>query len=60
MSLAAAYFITDYMSRHGYDPDMYVLPIHSAIMDLAGELLLVSCFELASAIGLHVRSHISS
>ena len=60
MSLAAAYFITDYMSRHGYDPDMYVLPIHSAVMDLVGELLLVSCFELASAIGLHVRSHVSS
>ncbi|KAF8496847.1 Mg transporter [Russula emetica] len=59
VSLAAAYFITDYMSRHGYDPDVYVMPIHSAIMDLMGELLLVSCFELASAIGLHVRSHIS-
>lgn len=39
---------------------MYVMPIHSAIMDLVGELLLVSCFELASAIGLRVRSHISS
>ncbi len=60
MSLAAAYFITDYMSRRGYDPDVYVLPIHSAIVDLVGELLLVSCFELASAIGLHVGSHLSS
>ncbi|KAI0270288.1 hypothetical protein BGY98DRAFT_1100771 [Russula aff. rugulosa BPL654] len=60
VSLAAAYFITDYMSRRGYDPDMYVMPIHSGITDLIGELLLVSCFELASAIGLHVRSHISS
>jgi solute carrier family 41 len=53
------YFITDYLSKRRYDPDMYALPIHSAIMDLVGELLLVSCFELASAIGLHVRSHLS-
>jgi solute carrier family 41 len=48
------------MAKRGYDPDMYVMPIHSAIMDLVGELLLVSCFELASAIGLHVRNHTTS
>ncbi|KAH9992844.1 hypothetical protein BJV77DRAFT_1001392 [Russula vinacea] len=47
------------LSKRRYDPDMYAMPIHSAIMDLVGELLLVSCFELASAIGLHVRSHLS-
>lgn len=60
LSLAVAYFITNYLSKRGYDPDMYVLPIHSAVTDLVGELLLVTCFELASAIGLHVRSHSSS
>ena len=60
-SLTAAYFITNYFSKRGYDPDMYVMPIHSAVADLVGELLLVSCFELASAIGLHVRtSHSTS
>jgi hypothetical protein len=40
----------------------YSMPIHSALilMDLVGEILLVACFdlcfELASGIGLHVRS----
>ncbi|KAH9972906.1 hypothetical protein BJV74DRAFT_968188 [Russula compacta] len=56
-SLVIAYFITNYLSRRGYDPDVYSLPIHSAIVDLLGQLLLVSCFELASALGLRVRSH---
>jgi solute carrier family 41 len=57
ISLIVAYYITNYLARHGYDPDMYALPIHSAILDLVGQLLLVSSFELASALGLHVRSH---
>ena len=58
ISLIVAYHITNYLARHGYDPDMYAMPIHSAIMDLMGQLLLVSSFELASALGLHVRSHL--
>ena len=49
--------LTPFLWSHNYDPDMYALPIHSSLMDLLGELLLVACFELASAIGLHVRSH---
>lgn len=57
ISLIVAYYITNYLARHGYDPDVYALPIHSAILDLVGQLLLVSTFELASALGLHVRSH---
>jgi solute carrier family 41 len=57
ISLSVAYVLTTYLWSHNYDPDMYALPIHSALMDLVGELLLVACFELASAIGLHVRSH---
>ncbi|KAI0303295.1 hypothetical protein B0F90DRAFT_1816136 [Multifurca ochricompacta] len=56
ISLAVAYILTNYLWRHGYDPDVYALPIHSAFMDLLGQLLLVSCFELASAVGLRVRS----
>jgi solute carrier family 41 len=58
LSLIAAYYITNYLARHGYDPDMYALPIHSAIMDLVGQFMLVASFELASALGLHVRSHL--
>jgi solute carrier family 41 len=55
VSLILAYYLTNYLARHGYDPDIYALPIHSAIMDLIGQLSLVSSFELASALGLHVR-----
>ena len=57
ISLIVAYYITNYLARHGYDPDVYALPIHSAILDLVGQLMLGSTFELASALGLHVRSH---
>ena len=57
VSLIVAYYITNYLARHGYDPDMYAMPIHSATVDLMGQLLLVSSFELASILGLHVRSH---
>ncbi|KAI9453738.1 Mg transporter [Russula earlei] len=60
LSLVVAYIITNHLSRHGYDPDMYAMPIHSAIMDLLGQLLLVSSFELASLFGLHVRTHLAA
>ncbi|KAI9436318.1 hypothetical protein H4582DRAFT_1965955 [Lactarius indigo] len=59
ISLVAGYALTNYLWSHKYDPDMYALPIHAALMDLVGQLLLVACFELATAIGLHVRSHSS-
>jgi solute carrier family 41 len=60
VSLVVAYYVTNYLASHGYDPDMYAMPIHSAIMDLMGQLMLVTSFELASALGLHVRSHLRS
>jgi len=60
LSLVVGYFITDYLSKHEYDPDVYALPIHSAIMDLFGQVLLVSCFELASKLGFHVSSHLAA
>ena len=60
VSLIMAYYITNYLARHGYDPDVYAMPIHSAIMDLTGQLLLVTSFELASVLGLHVRSHLQT
>jgi solute carrier family 41 len=60
VSLVVAYHVTTYLANRGYDPDMYAMPIHSAIMDLTGQLMLVTSFELASALGLHVRSHLRS
>ncbi|KAI0255234.1 Mg transporter [Lactifluus subvellereus] len=56
ISLAVGYYLTNYLWARGLDPDIYALPIHSAIMDLMGQLLLLLCFEIASAVGFHVRS----
>ncbi|KAF8638855.1 hypothetical protein AX17_001911 [Amanita inopinata Kibby_2008] len=47
-SLCIARLLTDLLWKRGLDPDMYALPIHSALMDLIGQLLLVLCFELVS------------
>jgi solute carrier family 41 len=35
---------------------MYALPIHSAFIDLAGQLLLVLCFEIVSILGGNVTT----
>ncbi|KAI0042837.1 hypothetical protein FA95DRAFT_1563902 [Auriscalpium vulgare] len=56
ISLFVARHVTKFLWDRGRDPDMYALPIHSALMDLSGQILLVSCFELASALGVHIRS----
>ena len=32
------------------------MPVHSAMMDLVGQLLLVACFEFVNAIGGKVRA----
>ncbi|KAI0261732.1 hypothetical protein BC834DRAFT_894338 [Gloeopeniophorella convolvens] len=56
ISLTIARLLTGYLWAHGHDPDVYALPIHSALMDLCGQLLLVSSFEVASALGIRVRS----
>lgn len=32
------------------------MPVHSAMMDLIGQLLLVACYELVNAIGGKVRT----
>ncbi|KAI0062016.1 hypothetical protein BV25DRAFT_1838557 [Artomyces pyxidatus] len=60
ISLVVARYLTNFLWARGYDPDMYALPMHSALMDLSGQLLLVTCFELASALGVHVRSKASA
>lgn len=55
ISLLVARFLTSYLWSKGRDPDMYALPIHSALMDLVGQLLLVVCFEIAQLLGARVK-----
>lgn len=56
ISLVVARYLTDFLWSRGFDPDMYALPVHSALMDLVGQLLLVACFELVSVMGVSVGS----
>lgn len=51
ISLNIARLLSHHLWSKGLDPDMYALPIHSALMDLIGQLLLVLCFVLVSSIG---------
>ncbi|KAH0830168.1 Mg transporter [Lanmaoa asiatica] len=51
ISLVVAQSLTHFLWSKGLDPDMHALPIHSALMDLIGQLLLVLCFVLVSFIG---------
>lgn len=53
-SLIIARYLTNWLWSKNRDPDMYALPIHSALMDLIGQLLLVLCFEIVSLLGGHV------
>lgn len=55
ISLLVARRLTSYLWSKGLDPDMYALPIHSALMDLVGQLMLVVCFEIAQLLGARVR-----
>ncbi|KAJ8508162.1 hypothetical protein ONZ45_g9526 [Pleurotus djamor] len=55
-SLIIARALTNFLWKRQYDPDMYALPIHSALMDLIGQLLLVLCFEIVTLLGGVVRS----
>ena len=55
VSLIIARFLTDFLWSKNRDPDIYALPIHSAFMDLVGQLLLVLCFEIVSRLGTKVR-----
>ena len=49
-----ARLITTILWKRGLDPDMYALPIQSALTDLSGQLLLVACYEVASLLGVKV------
>ncbi|KAI6046754.1 solute carrier family 41 member 1 [Pisolithus marmoratus] len=54
ISLLIANTLTDFLWSKDLDPDMYALPIHSATMDLVGQLLLVLCFQLVSLTGVNL------
>ncbi|KIY44072.1 hypothetical protein FISHEDRAFT_52057 [Fistulina hepatica ATCC 64428] len=56
ISLVIARLLTNFLWVRSLDPDTYALPVHSALMDLVGQLLLVICFEIASAIGAEVQT----
>lgn len=49
-----AQLLTNLLWSRGLDPDTYALPVHSALMDLVGQLLLVLCFEVVSLFGMHL------
>ncbi|CAE6444079.1 hypothetical protein ACGC1H_004886 [Rhizoctonia solani] len=55
VALALAYYLTHLFWRYGFDPDAYCLPVHSAIVDLIGQLFLVACYELANLLGNDVK-----
>ncbi|KAI0668399.1 hypothetical protein C8Q78DRAFT_979705 [Trametes maxima] len=54
ISLVLAQLITTLLWKRGLDPDMYALPVQSALTDLVGQLLLVTCYEIASLLGAKV------
>ena len=56
VALVLAKGITEYFWKWELDPDMYALPIHSALMDVVGQSLLVACFEVASLLGAKMQS----
>ncbi|KAF9821667.1 hypothetical protein IEO21_00513 [Rhodonia placenta] len=56
ISLFLAQSATNILWSYNLDPDMYAMPLHSALMDLVGQSLLVACYELASLLGSKVRS----
>ena len=60
LSLYLAEAITGLLWKHGLDPDIYALPLHSAVVDLIGLLLLVICFEAVSYIGVPVQTGVDS
>jgi len=55
-SLMLAKYLTTYLWNRNLDPDMYALPIHSALVDLISQLLLVLCFEIVSLLGVKVKT----
>ncbi|KDQ59811.1 hypothetical protein JAAARDRAFT_153894 [Jaapia argillacea MUCL 33604] len=57
VSLLVARALTNFLWSRDLDPDIYAIPIHSALMDLVGQLLLVLCFEIVSLLGGKVKGN---
>lgn len=55
ISLLLAKWLTHKLWQRGYDPDTYCLPVHSSIMELVGQCLLVGAYASASMLGVDVR-----
>ncbi|EIW85659.1 hypothetical protein CONPUDRAFT_48875 [Coniophora puteana RWD-64-598 SS2] len=55
ISLLFARRLTEWLWARGRDPDMDAMPLHSAAMDLLGQLLLVLCFELVGLLGVKME-----
>ncbi|KAG8933735.1 hypothetical protein FRC03_010280 [Tulasnella sp. 419] len=55
VSLLMAHYLTLIFWAFGCDPDNYCLPVHSALTDLCGQLMLVACYELAGQLGTDVN-----
>ncbi|KAG6849380.1 hypothetical protein H0H93_008934 [Arthromyces matolae] len=47
IALYAAKYLTNFLWSKNCDPDVYALPIHSALVDLVGHVFLAICYEIA-------------
>lgn len=56
ISLVVSQWLTEYLWRRNLDPDVYAMAIQSSVVDLLAQLMLVLCFEIAQALGVHVSS----
>jgi len=54
-SLGLGYGLTHALWARGLDPDSYCLPLHSAIVDVVGQCLLVVAYLVSSALGVDVK-----
>ncbi|KAF8528170.1 solute carrier family 41 member 1 [Hysterangium stoloniferum] len=58
-SLTIARLLTQFLWSKDLDPDTYAMPIHSSLVDLVGQLMLVACFEFSQALGADVKNKIN-
>ncbi|ORX33916.1 hypothetical protein BD324DRAFT_584143, partial [Kockovaella imperatae] len=58
ISLVLAHYLTLFFWAHDLDPDSYTLPIHSALVDFLGSMLLMLAYEICIYTGRDVVTHI--
>lgn len=51
VSLASAYYLTIWLWKRDFDPDINALPLLCSAVDLFGQLMLVGAYFLAKALG---------